>query len=117
MQYDSAEIAGVFGRAGADYDTVIPFFARFGATLLQVADLSEGESVLDVGNGRGATLLPAAAQVGPQRRVLGIDLAEEMVALLDADIAGGGLENASIQRMDGPTWQFIAASSVRTHRA
>lgn len=98
--FDSHEIAGVFGRAAADYDTVIPFFARFGAKLVDLAALQPGETVLDVGSGRGATLLPAAADVGPEGRVLGVDLSEEMVALLQADIAALRLTNASATRMD-----------------
>lgn len=36
--------------------------------------------MLDVGCGRGATLLPAAERVGPEGRVLGIDLSSEMVS-------------------------------------
>ena len=100
MSYDPHEIAGVFGRAAATYDTVIPFFAEFGARLVDLAALQPGESVLDVGCGRGATLLPAAERVGPRGRVLGVDLSEEMVALLEDDIATRGLSQAEVRRMD-----------------
>lgn len=100
MAFDSEEIARVFGRAAPTYDTVIPFFARFGARLIDLAALRAGESVLDAGSGRGATLLPAAAAVGPAGRVVGVELSERMVALLGADIARLGLDNASVRRMD-----------------
>ncbi|HSH58906.1 MAG TPA: hypothetical protein VK988_04540 [Acidimicrobiales bacterium] len=40
MDYDAEEIAAVFGRAAATYDSVVPFFRRFGARLVELADLS-----------------------------------------------------------------------------
>ena len=100
MTFDAEKIAGVFGRAAATYDTVIPFFAQFGARLVEYAALQPGESVLDVGCGRGATLLPAAERVGSHGRVLGVDLAEEMVALLRRDIEARGLTHVDVRRMD-----------------
>ena len=100
MTYDPHQIAAVFGRAAATYDTVLPFFGEFGARLVELAGLRRGESVLDVGCGRGATLLPAAERVGPEGTVLGVDLAEEMVTLLGADIAARGLSGASVRQMD-----------------
>jgi len=76
------ETAAVFGRAAATYDTVIPFFSRFGQLLVDAADIAAGEHVLDVAAGRGASALPALERVGPSGRVLAVDLSPEMVALL-----------------------------------
>lgn len=100
MTYDAHRIAGVFGRAAAVYDTVIPFFAEFGARLVALAELQLGESVLDVGCGRGATLFPAADRVGVDGRVVGVDLSEEMVRLLESDVARRGLHHATVRQMD-----------------
>lgn len=110
MTYDPNEVAGVFGRSAATYDTVIPFFAEFGARLVDFAALRPGESVLDVGCGRGATLFPAAQAVGPEGRVVGVDLAEEMVALLRADVAERGVRQAEVRRMDGQALEVEAGS-------
>ncbi len=92
--------AAVFGRAAATYDTVIPFFGHIGARLVELAELVPGERVLDVPCGRGASLFPAAQAVGPGGRVLGVDLAAEMVDLLEADLAEAGTTNAEVRRMD-----------------
>jgi ubiquinone/menaquinone biosynthesis C-methylase UbiE len=96
----AAAIAGVFSRAASTYDTVVPFFTRFGQRLVDLADLRPGQRVLDLGCGRGATLFPAAAAVGPEGSVLGTDLADEMVALLAADIERRGVVNASVRQLD-----------------
>lgn len=99
MGWDAHEIAAVFGRTAATYDTVIPFFSEFGARLVDLADPQPGDRVLDVGCGRGAALVPAAQRVG-DGAVLGVDLAEEMVDLLTSDLRMRGIANASVRRMD-----------------
>jgi O-methyltransferase/aklanonic acid methyltransferase len=110
LDYSAGDVAAVFGRAARSYDTVIPFFTRFGAHLVDLAELRSGESVLDVGSGRGATLIPAAQRVGPGGRVVGVDLSEEMVALLDAELKQRGLTNASARRMDAEALEVEAES-------
>ena len=46
-----------------------------------VADLHEGETVLDLGSGAGADVLISARRVGPTGRVIGLDMTDEMLAL------------------------------------
>jgi O-methyltransferase / aklanonic acid methyltransferase len=96
-EYDAAEVAAVFGRAAPTYDTVIPFFTSFGERLVEAAALAPGERVLDVGCGRGATLLPASVAVGTTGRVVGIDLSGEMVALLAEQLEAAGIDNATVR--------------------
>lgn len=106
-----AGIVGVFGRAAATYDRVGPrFFAHFGERLVEEARVPEGARVLDVATGRGAVLFPAARRVGPRGRVVGIDLAEEMVRALDADLRREGRSNVSVRRMDAEALDFAEAS-------
>ena len=57
-----------------------------------VADLHEGETVLDLGSGAGADVLISARRVGPSGRAIGLDMTDEMLELArqnaaDADIA------------------------------
>jgi ubiquinone/menaquinone biosynthesis C-methylase UbiE len=95
---DPVAVAAVFGRAAPTYDTSIPFFTSFGVRLVEAAALQLGERVLDVGCGRGATLIPASAAVGPMGRVVGIDLSDEMVALLGSELHAAGLDNATVRQ-------------------
>lgn len=99
-EFRAEEIAAVFGRGAADYDEVIPFFTSFGRRLVEEAGLKGGERVLDVGCGRGATLVPASEAVGPDGTVLGVDLSVEMVSLSRAELERRGITNASVRRMD-----------------
>ena len=53
-----------------------------------VADLHEGETVLDLGSGAGADVLISARRVGPAGRAIGLDMTDEMLALARANAAG-----------------------------
>ena len=55
-----------------------------------VADLHEGERVLDLGSGGGIDVLLSARRVGPSGRVFGLDMTDEMLDLArrNADEAG-----------------------------
>jgi arsenite methyltransferase len=59
-----------------------------------VADLHEGETVLDLGSGAGADVLISARRVGPTGRAIGLDMTHEMLALARANAAAAGVENA-----------------------
>ncbi|UMZ72916.1 arsenite methyltransferase [Natranaerofaba carboxydovora] len=45
-----------------------------------IAELNEGEVVLDLGSGAGVDCLLAAAKVGEKGRVIGVDMTPEMIA-------------------------------------
>jgi arsenite methyltransferase len=59
-----------------------------------VADLHEGETVLDLGSGAGADVLISARRVGPAGRAIGLDMTDEMLNLARANAARAGLVNA-----------------------
>jgi arsenite methyltransferase len=46
---------------------------------IAIAELKEGEVVLDLGSGAGVDVFLAANKVGPTGRVIGVDMTEEMV--------------------------------------
>jgi arsenite methyltransferase len=94
-----ADATGVFGATL--YDEVsrqdVPE-AALGASLgcgvpTAVADLHEGETVLDLGSGAGADVLISARRVGPTGKAIGLDMTDEMLALARANAAEAGVEN------------------------
>jgi len=58
-----------------------------------VADLREGETVLDLGAGAGADVLISARRVGTSGRAIGLDMTDEMLDLARANAAAAGVEN------------------------
>ena len=75
-----AQIVGMFDRAAPTYDQLgIEFFGPPSRQLVELAGLRPGDRVLDLGSGRGASLLPAAEAVGPEGEVIGVDLAPTMI--------------------------------------
>ncbi|MGH2873215.1 MAG: arsenite methyltransferase, partial [Solirubrobacteraceae bacterium] len=58
-----------------------------------VADLYEGETVLDLGSGAGADVLISARRVGPAGRAIGIDMTDEMLDLARRNAAAAGVAN------------------------
>jgi arsenite methyltransferase len=55
---------------------------------LALAELQEGERVLDLGSGAGPDVIRAAEQVGPEGLVWGLDMTDEMLALARKNAAG-----------------------------
>ncbi len=62
-----------------------------------IADLRPGEAVVDLGSGAGFDALLAARAVGPQGRVIGIDMTPEMLAKARANAAKVGAENVEFR--------------------
>ena len=60
-----------------------------------LADLKEGETVLDLGSGGGIDVLLSARRVGPGGFVFGLDMTEEMLALALANKARVGATNVA----------------------
>jgi arsenite methyltransferase len=58
-----------------------------------VADLHEGETVLDLGSGGGIDVLLSAKRVGPTGKAYGLDMTEEMLALARRNAAEAGAAN------------------------
>src|SRR5205085_8995689 len=58
-----------------------------------VAELHEGETVLDLGSGGGIDVLLSARRVGPSGKAYGLDMTDEMLALARENQAKAGIEN------------------------
>jgi ubiquinone/menaquinone biosynthesis C-methylase UbiE len=59
-----------------------------------VADLHEGETVLDLGSGAGADVLISARRVGTTGKAIGLDMTNEMLELARRNAAEAGVTNA-----------------------
>ncbi len=104
-------IAGVFDRSAATFDAVgVDFFTPVGRDLVRRAGLAPGSRVLDLGCGRGAVLFAAAAAVGPNGQVDGIDLSARMVEMTRAEAAERALANVRVALGDAERPDFAPRS-------
>jgi enediyne biosynthesis protein CalE5 len=74
-----------------------------------VAEVGSGQRVLDVGCGIGDPTLQVAVLVGPHGRVLGLDIAEGMIAIARERAAALGLSHAEF-RVDDVTTAALPAT-------
>jgi SAM-dependent methyltransferase len=63
-----------------------------------VADLRDGETVLDLGSGAGADVLISARRVGATGRAIGLDMTDAMLELARSNAAEAGVENVEFLR-------------------
>jgi arsenite methyltransferase len=63
-----------------------------------VAELREGETVLDLGSGGGIDVLLSARRVGPTGRAIGVDMTDEMLALARRNAADAGAHNVEFRK-------------------
>ena len=62
-----------------------------------IADLREGETVLDLGSGAGMDVFLAANKVGSKGRVIGVDMTKEMIDKANANAKNNGYENVEFR--------------------
>ena len=65
---------------------------------LAVAELGEGETVLDLGSGGGLEVIASARRVGPSGTAYGLDMTDEMLELARRNAAEAGVANARFLR-------------------
>jgi hypothetical protein len=63
-----------------------------------VAELHEGETVLDLGSGGGIDVLLSAKRVGPTGKAHGLDMTDEMLALARENVRKAGVENVEFHK-------------------
>ncbi|MCL1871627.1 MAG: arsenite methyltransferase [Promicromonosporaceae bacterium] len=63
-----------------------------------VADLHEGDRVLDLGSGGGIDVLLSAKRVGPTGFAYGVDMTDEMLELARANAAQAGATNVEFRK-------------------
>ena len=78
-------------KAGIPVEAVLASLGCGNPTAL--AELREGETVLDLGSGGGIDVLLSAKRVGPTGKAYGLDMTDEMLALANDNKRRAGAEN------------------------
>jgi SAM-dependent methyltransferase len=95
------ELERTYNAAADSYDQPpLSFWDRYGRRTIDRLPLQPGMSVLDVCCGMGGSAIPAAQRVGPQGRVIAIDLAEQLLKKASRRAANLGLSNVDFRKGD-----------------
>jgi arsenite methyltransferase len=87
--------AGLYDAAFRDELPEAAVLASLGCgNPLMVAELREGETVLDLGSGGGIDVLLSARRVGPTGKAYGLDMTDEMLALARRNAVEAEASNA-----------------------
>jgi arsenite methyltransferase len=94
-----ARIAQAFGYTAEELRS-IPAEATLGLSCgnpVALASLRPGETVVDLGSGGGVDVFLAARKVGPEGRVIGVDMTGDMIALARRNAAEAGVANVEFR--------------------
>ena len=90
-----------YNAAADSFDApALSFWERLGRRTVERLSLERGAVVLDACCGSGASAIPAAEAVGPEGRVLGVDLAENLLILARKKAERLGLGQTEFRRGD-----------------
>ncbi|WP_298439617.1 methyltransferase domain-containing protein [Geobacter sp.] len=116
----SGYFAEKFEKLAWIYDCAISFWTfflggerRVRGEVIRHAGIREGDRVLDVGCGTGTASFLMAEQAGPEGEVVGIDLAERMIAIARKKLAKSGLGNISFRQANAEDLPFPDSSFDR----
>jgi ubiquinone/menaquinone biosynthesis C-methylase UbiE len=87
----------LFNGTAPHYDLIMPAFGPLVQTLIDWAELQADDSVIDLGTGTGAAVLPAARRVA---WAAGIDFAAAMLLYARRNTAENGLRNLLLYQGD-----------------
>jgi len=112
MPENAQDRAAFTYNAAADFYDASPlsFWDYFGRRTIELASLPIGSRVLDVCCGAGASALPAAEAVGPTGKVVGVDLAKQLLESARAKAVQRRLGNVEFEVGDMLSLRFPVAS-------
>jgi len=94
LEVDETFGGGLYSRGERDELPVAAVAASLGCgNPTAVAELREGERVLDLGSGGGIDVLLSARRVGPTGFAYGVDMTDEMLELARGNAAKAGASN------------------------
>ncbi len=92
---------GTYDAASLDYERgSLAFWEQLSSRTVALASPVPGESVIDVPCGTGPSVVAAARAVGPDGHVLGIDYADQMLAIAQEKVTAAGLANVDLRASD-----------------
>jgi SAM-dependent methyltransferase len=93
---DAAVARRQYERAAPGYDRHMRRFARWQRLAVERLQLTRGQTVIDVACGTGLNFALIEDEIGPQGRIVGIDLSPEMLAQARERVLTSGWDNVTL---------------------
>lgn len=101
------KVAASFNLASVGYDRQpISFLALTARRLVELAGVDSKEAILDVATGTGAAAIAISPRVGANGRVIGVDIAQDMLDVAQRNIKTANVTNIDLQVGDGENLNF-----------
>ena len=101
------KVAAGFNLASAGYDRqAVRFLALTARRLVEIAAIRSQETILDVATGTGHSAIALSTFVGINGRVIGIDIAPDMLEVARQNVNKAGLDNIDLQLGDAENLSF-----------
>ena len=100
---DTQPVEERYRRFAATYDNTMSWLDPVREAAFQHLDLKPGESVLDLGCGTGISFERLHREVGPQGRIIGLELSPEMLELARRRVDLKGWSNVTLIQGDANT--------------
>jgi ubiquinone/menaquinone biosynthesis C-methylase UbiE len=107
------EVTTIYRHRARRYDVSANLYRLVGFRLpayrrlaVEALDLREGDTVVEIGCGTGLNLPLLQAVVGPQGKIVGVDLTDAMLAQAERRVRDAGWSNVELVRADASRYQF-----------
>ncbi len=113
MALNKYEIAELYRRRAANYDLSAKFYYLIGfrefkyrKLAVQQLRLKTGDTVVEIGCGTGLNFSLLVTSVGPEGRVIGVDLTDKMLAQARARVVKNNWTNVELVQSDASAYPF-----------
>lgn len=106
------EIADLYSRRSQSYDNS-DWHSQIAHRLVEYAQITPGQHVLDIATGTGHVAIASAQIVGSEGRVIGVDISTGMLDQARRKVEALGLTNVEFQLADAESLNFPANSFDR----
>ncbi len=110
---DKQKITEIYRKRTPSYNSDVKLFNLIGwkvnhyrTIAIEELDLKQGDTVIDLCCGTGLNFPHLYAAVGPQGKIIGVDLSNDMLVEAEKQIKKGGWENFTLVQSDAAKYQF-----------
>jgi demethylmenaquinone methyltransferase/2-methoxy-6-polyprenyl-1,4-benzoquinol methylase len=113
MAFNKEEIAGIYKKRARNYDLSANLYYLIGfretayrKRAVALLNLRQGDTVVEVGCGTGLNFRLLRDAVGPDGKIIGVDLTPEMLGEARERVKRNGWENVELVQSDAAAYEF-----------